>query len=83
MKREDQTPEYIEMIAERRRARDRAKSKRRKAKRRADKAAAFATSTSKTDPVTRRRLCPRVPEMTKNELRAMLTDAVRNTAEAF
>lgn len=82
MRREDQTPEQREMFAERRRVRDRAKSKRRKAARRAAKIAASPLITaSKTDPVTRRRLHGPAPEMTKNEMRADLALAVRNTAE--
>jgi hypothetical protein len=85
MRREDQTPEHRAAVIERRRARDRAKSRRRKANRRAAKIAAFVASgfhaASKTDPVTRRRLYGPAAEMTKNELRAMLTQAVRNTAE--
>ncbi|SHJ71811.1 hypothetical protein SAMN05444159_1306 [Bradyrhizobium lablabi] len=70
------------MFAERRRARDRAKSKRHKAKVRAAKlAAAPILAVSKTDPVMRRRLYGPAPEMSKNQLRDMLAQAVRNTAE--
>ena len=36
---------------------------------------------SRTSPIYRNRL-PRIPQMSKSELRAMLTQAVRNTAEA-
>lgn len=82
MRREDQTPEQRAMYAERRRERDRAKSKRRKAEARAAKAKAVTVVASKTDPVTRRRLYGHAPEMSKTQLRAMLTEAVRNTAEA-
>jgi hypothetical protein len=81
MKREEQAAEHIAAVAERRRARDRAKSKRRKAARRAAKIAASPLlAVSKTDPVTRRRLYGPVPEMTKNEMRAEIARAVRNTA---
>lgn len=83
MKREDQTPEQREIFAERRRERDRAKSKRRKAEVRAAKAKAITIVTSKTDPVTRRRLYGRAPEMTKIQLRAVIAQAFRNTAEAL
>lgn len=82
MRIEDQTPEHRAAVIERRRERDRAKSKRRKAARRAAKIAASPLiAASKTDPVTRRRLHGAAPEMTKNEMRADLALAVRNTAE--
>ena len=84
MRREDQTPEYREMIAERRRARDRAKSKRRKAERRAAKLVASPLhAASKTDPVMRRRLHGVAPEMTKSQLRDVIAQAFRNTAESI
>lgn len=81
--REKQTPEQREMFAERRRARDRAKRKRQHAAARAAKRAKEAPlkSPSRTDPVTRRRLYGIVPEMSKDRLRAIIAQAVRNTAE--
>ena len=80
--RKDQTAEQIAMFAERRRERNRAKSKRRKAEKRAAKIVASPIRVeNKTDPVTRRRLYGFAPEMTKNELRAVLAQAARNTAE--
>lgn len=83
MRRDEQTPEQREMFAERRRARDRAKSKRRKAVTRAAKRATEAPlkSLSRTDPVTRRRLYGFAPEMSKDKMRAIIAQAVRNTAE--
>lgn len=79
--RKDQTPEEREMFAERRRARDREKSKRRKTAARAVKiAAAPIIVGNKTDPVNRRKLYGRAPEMTKAEMRRDLSQAVLNTA---
>jgi hypothetical protein len=81
MRIEDQTPEHRAAVIERRRERDRAKSRKRKEQRRAAKIAASPLqAVSKTDPVTRRRLHGPAPEMTKNEMRADLARAVRNTA---
>lgn len=82
MKRSERPPEYLEMIAERQRVRDRIKARRRKEKRRAAKLAASPIiAISKTDPVTRRRLYAPIGEMSKNALREMIAQAVRNTAE--
>lgn len=79
---EKQTPEHIEMMAERRRARDRARGALyRAAKREKRKIALVANAVPKTT-VAYRKLLPRMPEMSKNELRAMLAEAVRNTAGA-
>lgn len=81
MKIEDQTAEHRAAVIEHRREGDRAKSRKRKAQRRAAKiAAAPLQAASKTDPLTRRRLHGPAPEMTKNEMRADLAQAVRNTA---
>lgn len=41
----------------------------------------LSPDTNKTSPVYRNTL-PKLPEMSKSELRSMLTEAVRNTAEA-
>src|SRR5258708_5002152 len=61
-------------------ARWREKSKQRKVQRRAAKAAAIvAQRISKTTPAYRKLLRP-MAEMSKNELRAMLSQAVKNTA---
>lgn len=60
-----------------RRVRDRAKKARKKAKHRAEKLSALVFS--KTSPEYRKKL-PALPEMTKNELRAMIAQAVVNTA---
>jgi hypothetical protein len=65
------------------RAKQRAREKRHEAKRRKSKRSitvTVAVGTSKTAPIYRNQL-PRLPEMSRNELRAMLTQAVRNTAE--
>lgn len=61
-----------------RRERDRLKKARKRAKARAEKLAALTFS--KTSPAYRRQLPP-MPPMSKSELRALLTAAVRNTAE--
>ena len=61
-----------------RRIRDRAKKARKRAKAKAAKLAALTFS--KTSPAYRRQLPP-MPPMSKSELRALLTAAVRNTAE--
>lgn len=67
---------------ERELARWRKNSAARKAKRRAAKATTLAAKgISKTAPAYRKLLRP-VQEMSKNELRAMLAEAVRNTARA-
>ncbi len=61
-----------------RRARERIKKARKRAKSRSAKLGALMFS--KTSPAYRRQL-PALPEMTKSELRAMIAQAVRNTAE--
>lgn len=59
-----------------RRIRERVKKARKRAK---ERAAKIVLGRSKTDPAYRRQL-PALPEMTKSELRAMIAQAVRNTA---
>lgn len=68
------TPEAIE----RRKARDRAKSKKKKQAKRAAVVVA-APSPLPIHKITARRMMPRLPNMTKSELRAMLAQAVINT----
>jgi hypothetical protein len=63
-----------------RRLREMVKKRRRRAKIKAAKLALHAVTVSKTSPIYRRRL-PIMPEMTKNQLRAVIATAVRNTAE--
>jgi hypothetical protein len=66
------------------RARARLREKRKRQKRAAARpanAVHVQPGTSKTAPIYRNQL-PRLPEMSKNQLRAMLTEAVRNTAGA-
>jgi hypothetical protein len=67
------------------RARERLREKRKRQKRAATRpvnavAINVQSGTSKTAPVYRNQL-PRLPEMSKNQLRDMLAEAVRNTAE--
>jgi hypothetical protein len=87
MSRYNQTLEERELFAERRRLRNKLKHQKRRAKAKAAALAAGAISAlrpgmSKTDPTYRRRL-PSVPEMlTKADMRAFLTQAVRNTQGA-
>jgi PHP family Zn ribbon phosphoesterase len=66
--------------AEKRRARDRVKKAKKVVRRRLERLALLKPGTSKTDPAYRRKL-PALPEMSKNELRAMIAQAVRHTAE--
>jgi hypothetical protein len=70
------TPEVIE----RRKARDRIKRRKARAKGAAAKRATINPENSKTSAVYRRML-PQIPELNKRELREMLTQAVKNTAD--
>ncbi len=66
------------------RVNDRAREKRKQDRRRAGKTPSInitvAFGTSRTAPIYRNQL-PRIPEMSKNALREMFAQAVRNTAE--
>ena len=80
------TPEEQDEMDRRRRESDRRKLERRRGRKR-ERTAAQRGSTiiidptaSRTSAAYRSRLAP-LPEMTKNELRAMLAQAIRNTAE--
>lgn len=72
-------PEAIE----RRRERDRIKNRQRRAAKRAAKRQAVQLSwrDGHISKMLKRKLLPRLPDMTKSELRAMLAAAVRNTAQ--
>lgn len=79
MSRYNQTPEERTMYAERARARERAKDVRKRQKRKAEKIAALKRPINKTSPDFRNRLLP-VQNLSKRELKAMLAEAVQNTA---
>lgn len=73
-----------EQAIENRRARDRIKRRKWRAARKAEKMAALVkTDCSKTSAAYRQIRFGIAPEMTKGEMRAMLAEAVRNTAEVF
>lgn len=69
------TPEAIE----RRKARDRAKSKKKKQAKRVERVRALVPSPLPIHKITARRMLPRLPNMTKSELREMLAQAIINT----
>jgi len=83
MSKMNQSPEEAIIYAERRRERNRIKCARRREKRRAKALDSPALAgISKTDPTYRRRLPPGPLLISKSEMRAFLTQAVRNTQGA-
>jgi hypothetical protein len=75
------TPEQQAMYDANKRERERRKQQRKRAKRALAAGERFIEpGTSRTSPIFRNSL-PRLPEMSKSELRAMLAEAVRNTSE--
>lgn len=83
MSKMKQTPEEAAMYAARRRERNRIKCARRREKIRDERLQQPAIKgLSKTDPTYRRRLPPGPVLISKSEMRAFLTQAVRNTQGA-
>ncbi len=71
--------DHMAMARAKLRERDRIKKQRKRDRIKAETRRSLSTGTSKTSP-TYRNLLPKAPEMTKNELRALISEAMRNTA---